>query len=105
MTLHLLHNIVPIIRNQSNRRQFCTASYPQDTSPPLSINNIKHVQQVISSILFYARAVDLAMLMALSSIASKQSKGTDSTMKKCKQLLDHLASHPDASIGFFTPPT
>jgi hypothetical protein len=38
--------------------------------------------------------------MALSSIASKQSKGTDSTMKKCKQLLNYLASHPNASVHF-----
>ncbi len=71
---------------------------PPNMSPPLSNDNIKYIQRVIVSILFYARAVDLTMLMALSSIVSEQSKGTDSTMKKCKQLLDYLASHPNASI-------
>jgi hypothetical protein len=38
--------------------------------------------------------------MALSTIASKQAKGTKSTMKKCKQLLDYLATHPNATVQF-----
>jgi hypothetical protein len=40
------------------------------------------------------------MLMALSTIASKQSKGTEHTMTKTKQLLDYLATHPDAMVRF-----
>jgi hypothetical protein len=40
------------------------------------------------------------MLMALSMIASKQSKGTEHTMTKTKQLLDYLATRPDAKIHF-----
>jgi hypothetical protein len=38
--------------------------------------------------------------MALSTIASEQSKGTERTMKKCKQLLNYLATHPEATIRF-----
>jgi hypothetical protein len=38
--------------------------------------------------------------MALSSITSKQTKGTTNTMDKAKQLLDYLATHPDATIRF-----
>jgi hypothetical protein len=70
------------------------------TSPPLSKEDIKQVQCVINSILYYARAVDLTVLMALSTIASEQSRGTESTMKKCKQLLNYLATHPDATVHF-----
>jgi hypothetical protein len=55
---------------------------------------------VIGSILYYARAVNLTVLMALSTIASEQAKGTESTMEKTKQLLDYLATHPDATIRF-----
>ena len=73
---------------------------PEDTSPPLSKEDIKHVQRVIGSILYYARAVDLTVLMALSTIASEQAKGTESTMAKTKQLLDYLATNPDATIRF-----
>jgi hypothetical protein len=42
-----------------------------DTSPPLSKEDIKQVQRVIGSILYYAQAVDLTILMALSTIASE----------------------------------
>jgi hypothetical protein len=38
--------------------------------------------------------------MALSTIARKQAKGTKLTMKKCKQLLDYLATHPNATVQF-----
>jgi len=47
-----------------------------DTSPPLSKDQKKQVQRVVGSILYYARAVDLTVLMALSTIASEQSKTT-----------------------------
>jgi hypothetical protein len=71
-----------------------------DTSPPLSTDEIKHIQRVVGSILYYARAVDLTVLAALSTIASEQSKGMQQTMQKCKQLLDYLATHPDATVRF-----
>jgi hypothetical protein len=38
--------------------------------------------------------------MALSTITGKQAKGTKSTMKKCKQLLDYLATHPNVTVQF-----
>jgi hypothetical protein len=38
--------------------------------------------------------------MALSTIASKQSTGTEHTMTKMKQLLDYLAIHPNATVRF-----
>jgi hypothetical protein len=72
-----------------------------NTSPPISKDIIKQVQCVISSILYYARAVNLVVHMALSTIASKQAKGTKSTMKKCKQLLDYLATHPKPTVRFY----
>ena len=71
-----------------------------DTSPPLTKDETKHIQRVVGSILYYARAVDLTVLMALSTIASEQSHSTQNTMDKCKQLLDYLATHPDATVRF-----
>jgi hypothetical protein len=73
---------------------------PPNTSLLLSNADIKHVQRIIGSILYCARAVDLTMLMALSTIASEQSKGTEHTMTKTKQLLDYLATHPDKTVRF-----
>ncbi len=39
--------------------------------------------------------------MALSTIASKQEKGTENTMLKTKQLLDYLETHLDATVRFY----
>jgi len=76
------------------------APLPVDISPKLSPEEIKEIQRVVGSILYYARAVDITVLMALSSIAIEQTKGTTSTMGKAKQLLDYLATHPDATIRY-----
>ncbi len=76
------------------------APLPIDISPKLSDEEIKEIQRIAGSILYYAQAVDITVLMALSSIASKQTRGTTNTMAKAKQLLDYLATHPDATIRF-----
>jgi hypothetical protein len=76
------------------------APLPIDISPKLSDEEIKEIQRIVGSILYYARAVDITVLMALSSIASEQTRGTMNTMAKAKQLLDYLATHPDATIRF-----
>jgi hypothetical protein len=76
------------------------APIPADISPKLSNKEIKEIQRIVGSILYYARAVNITVLMALSSIASEQTRGTTNTMAKAKQLLDYLATHPDATIRF-----
>ena len=52
------------------------------------------------TILYYARAVDGTMLVALSAIASDQADPTKNTMKRAKLFLDYAASHPDAILTF-----
>jgi hypothetical protein len=42
----------------------------------------------------------MTVLMALSTIASEQTKGTERTMEKALQALDYLATHPDATVRF-----
>ncbi len=73
---------------------------PVNISLTISPNNIKEIQQIIGSILHYGRAVDITILMALSSIAIEQTKRTTNTMEKAKQLLDYLATNLDATIWF-----
>jgi hypothetical protein len=48
------------------------APLPTDISLKLSDKEINEIQRVIGSILYYARAVDITVLMALSSIAGEQ---------------------------------
>ena len=71
-----------------------------DTSPLLNAADKKFIQEVVGTFLYYARAVDATMLPALGSIATQQSKPTENTMKKVKQLLDYAATHPDAIITY-----
>ena len=53
-----------------------------DTTPKLDTKGIKWVQQIVGSILYYARAVDMTVLLAFSSIAVKQMKATEQTMER-----------------------
>ena len=76
------------------------APLPVDISPKLSPAEIKEIQCVVGSILYYTRAVDITVLMALSSIAIEQTKGTTSTLAKAKQLLDYLVTHPNATTRY-----
>jgi hypothetical protein len=71
-----------------------------DYSPQLDVKGIKRVQQIDGSILYYARAVDMMVLMALSAIAVEQTKATTRTLGKCMQLLDYLASNSKAKVRF-----
>ena len=48
------------------------ASLPPDGTPCLDKVGMKQVQQIVGSILYYARAVDMTVLMGLSSIAVEQ---------------------------------
>jgi hypothetical protein len=66
----------------------------------LSPEEIKEIQCIVGSISYYAGAVDITVLMTLSSMAIEQTKGTTNTMEKAKQLLDYLATNPDATIQY-----
>jgi len=46
---------------------------PPDMSPPLDPTGIKRLREVIGVLLFYARAIDNTMLVALGSLAAAQS--------------------------------
>jgi hypothetical protein len=74
---------------------------PPDSSPRLDKKGIRRVQQIVGSILYYARAVDMTVLMALSTLAIEQTKATEKTLSKCFQLLDYLAHHSHAKVRFY----
>ena len=74
---------------------------PVDNSPLLDEKRKRVVQQVIGTCLYYARAVDCTILPAISSIASTQAKATEETERRVKQLLDYLATLPNAKVRFY----
>jgi hypothetical protein len=71
-----------------------------DTLAPLSKRKIKHVQDIVSTLLYYARAVDPTLLDALSTIATRQANGTRAVADTCHQLLDYVVTHPNAGLCY-----
>jgi hypothetical protein len=75
----------------------CATKYE---TPPLTAQQCLTIQKVTGSVLYYARAVDLTVLMPLNHIATEQTKATEKTQAATNQLLDYLATHPDATIRY-----
>jgi hypothetical protein len=73
---------------------------PSDDSPLLPKEGIKRLQQIVGTLLYYARAVDSIMLVALGDLSSAQAKGTEATNRAATQLLDYCATHSEASIRY-----
>ena len=73
---------------------------PINTSARLPPHEIKRLQQIIGTFLFYGRAVDPTLLTALSELSSAQAMATDATKRACQQFLDYCASHPDGAIRY-----
>ena len=71
-----------------------------DDSPLLPAEGKTFIQQVLGVLLYYGRAVDATILVALSSIASMQAAPTELTMKLIKMLLDYVATNPDAILTY-----
>ena len=59
-----------------------------------------YIQQVLGTLLYYARAVNPTILVALSAITSEQAYPTRATMKKVDQFLDYAASHEQAVLTY-----
>jgi hypothetical protein len=72
----------------------------KDETPPLTAQQCLTIQKVTGSVLYYARAVDPTVLMPLNDIATEQTKATEKTQAATNQLLDYLATHPDATIRY-----
>eukprot|EP00804_Cyclotella_cryptica_P016149 CCRYP_004247-RA/>CCRYP_004247-RA protein AED:0.38 eAED:0.38 QI:0/0/0/1/1/1/2/0/365 len=74
---------------------------PSDTSAPLSNKDAKWIQRVVGSFLYYARAIDATILVALNAIANEQKNPTQRTKERVLQFLDYMATHPDAIVRFY----
>ncbi len=61
---------------------------------------IKRIQAIIGALLYYARAVDNKLLVALSTLGTQQVSATTTTATKadCDWLLDYCATYPDDGI-------
>ena len=86
-----------VIPNYGAKIQFALGP---DGTPLLDKDGKKFVQQVTGTFLYYARAVDSTMLVALSALASEQASPTQKTMEKVMTFLDYAASQEEAVITY-----
>ena len=71
-----------------------------DETPLLSEDDKTYIQQVVGVLLYYGRAVDLTLLVALSSIGSAQATPTATTMELIKIILNYAATNLDAILFY-----
>ena len=60
------------------------------------------MQKLVGSILYYARAVVVTVLMTLSFIPMEQTKAMERSLAWCTQLLDYLAGHAYAYVRYLS---
>ncbi len=72
----------------------------EEPSPPLDREKQKYIQAVVGTLLYYSRAVDPTMLVALNAIATQQASPTKKTMERVRQLLDYAASQEEAVLTY-----
>jgi hypothetical protein len=76
--------------------------YVEDESnnPTLSDKEVNKLQQLTGTLLYYARAVDPALIMPINVLASEQSKATAVTAEKVIKLLNYCNTHPETKIRY-----
>jgi hypothetical protein len=73
---------------------------PIDTTDLLTADGNLRLQRITGKFQYYCCAVDPTMNVALSSLASQQTKGTQQTAQDAVQFLNYCATHPDATIRY-----
>ena len=61
----------------------------------LDENNQKRLQKFLGKLLYFPRAIDPTILMALNSLAAVQTKPTIESAEQITQFLNYSATHPD----------
>ena len=71
-----------------------------DNTAALPVDGKLFIQQVLGVLLYYARAVDNTLLVALNTLASTQANPTENTYAGVVQILNYCATHPDAVVRY-----
>lgn len=71
-----------------------------DVMPVLDLLDKKCVQEVLGTLLYYARAIDCTMLPALGTLATQQATPTMATLTAITQLLNYCATNPEATLRY-----
>jgi hypothetical protein len=71
-----------------------------DTSELLDEHRKRRIQEIVGSLLYYARAVGNKLLVAISAIAARQAYATVATEQAVHLLLDYVATYPADGIVY-----
>ena len=71
---------------------------PQDTSDLVPEDKVKWIQGIVGAPLFYDRAVDNNVLVALGTLATQAPTATVNTVKAVEQLFDYICTYPNNGI-------
>ena len=71
-----------------------------DVTPVLDLHDLKRVQEVLGTLLYYSHAIDCTMLPTLGTLATQQATPTVATLTAITHLLNYCATHPDATLRF-----
>lgn len=91
------YKFTPIIYSKRGNRQY--ASQP-DTYPLLNKQGTIHVQSVVGSFLYYARAEDPTTLVAVNTVSLSQSSPTKKTQEEAHQLMDYFYTYHNTYIWY-----
>ena len=69
-------------------------------STSLDDKSIKRVQYIVGALLFYGRAVDKKLSVAINTIGTQHSASTESTNEAINHLLDYCATYPNDGIVY-----
>ena len=67
-----------------------------DLTAAMTTDEKKELQQATGKFLYYGRAIDDTMLLALNCLATRINNGTERTTNALKQFLDYCHDNPDA---------
>jgi hypothetical protein len=73
---------------------------PVDDTALLPPSALTRIQEITGTLLFYARAIDCTMLVALGTLAYNKSKGTQATFQALTQLMNYSSTHPDDIVRY-----
>ena len=84
--------------NYGAKLQFASAP---DTTTTLDASNKLRILEVLGTLLFYARAIDITLLTAIGELATDQLTGTAATMANCLScsiVMPQIPTPPFASL-------
>jgi hypothetical protein len=71
-----------------------------DDTEPLIPAELTHIQEIVNTLLFRGRIIDCTVLVALDTVNSSHSKGTQANAQAITQLLNYAAAHLDVVIRY-----